>query len=269
MDIINVLPEEKFNNIDDLLTFISIYDDKNRTRAFLQLLENHKNEIKDKVCLEIGTGLGILSEKAARLGAHKVYAIERNPYLFQLARQRLKKYPNVQLLNIDITEFQPKEEIDIVIQELFGQLLYDEDIYVLENLKFKPKLILPTEAKLKVGATYVAEFEDEVVNQSMIKFLNGVLVSGLFDEEGLELQKEVIDYKFNSPLKRQAIIDISDLKGDLIYFGLEIYDKGKRICQAGVCDNWSFIWTYRAGNKFELKFEPTSRGSEVFFRWIE
>ena len=85
MDILNVLPEATFAALDDLLTFISIYDDRARTRAYLRLLRAHRRTIAGAVCVDAGCGMGYFSEELVRLGARRVYAVEANPHLYALA----------------------------------------------------------------------------------------------------------------------------------------------------------------------------------------
>ena len=48
---------------------------------------------------------------------------------------------------------------------------------------------------------------------------------------------------------------------------ISIYDDG--IFRAGVCSNWSYVWTYSKGDKFKLEFDITDRGTDVFFEWLE
>lgn len=266
MDIMNELPPEKFEAVDDLLAFVSIYDDENRTRAYMRMLEENHHLIRDKVCLEAGCGFGLFAEKMAQMGASKVYAVEKNPLLFQQAKSRLREYSNIVLVQQDIVDFVPNENVDLLVHEFFGQLLYDEDILSLERLQFTPGLILPDRAVLAGGCIDSSGAVDETVTPSVLEQLKGCLVSGLFDDEELELTFPVISWKAGYPLLT-ATVDVSDQPGDLLYFGLQIYNGNKMICQAGECDNWSYVWTPRAGHKFNLSFEPSARGMDVYFSW--
>ncbi len=268
MDIINLLPEDKYNVVDDFLTFISIYDDQNRTKAYFDLLEAHKSQIKNKICVELGTGLGLLAEKMAQMGAKRVYAVEVNPLLFNLANRRLNKYENVTVILADAREFIPPEPVDTLVQEFYGQMLYDEELYILERLKWQPKLVLPDGGKLLAGLTKVELFDDPVVNLDVIKQLENVLVSGLFDEHGLELKFEISRFKYGSKFKKSVTYTLPDTEDNLLYFGLEITHDGQPVCRAGVCDNWSYVWTYKAGRRFNLRFVKGERAPEVKFRWL-
>ena len=265
----NILPEGRYNDVDDLLAFISIYDDQERTKAYFQLLEDNRGDIKGKVCVELGCGLGLMSEKMAQLGARRVYAVEVNPYLYELARERLARYKNVSVIHADARDFIPPEEVHTLVHEFYGQMVYDEELYILENLKWQPRLVLPDGGKLMAGLAWADDFEDEVVDSNFMKYLDGVLVSGLFDEEGLDLKIDICEFRYKMPFARSFDVDISGQEGDLMYMGLKILHQGQEFCQAGICDNWSYVWTYRSGDRFNLRFVEGERAPEVEFHWLE
>lgn len=267
MEIINELSEEKFYEIDDLLAFISIYDDQNRFRGYLQLIEILEENIRGAVCLEAGCGFGLFSEEMARRGARKVYAVEANPSLFEIAKKRLHKYPNIELILSDIRDFIPEDPVDILLHDFFGQLLYDEDLFVLDSLRFKPARIVPNWAVLKGGLTFSRKMVDSTVTQQVLKKLQGVLVSGLFDEQNLPLQFSILEWLPAKP-NYHTKFNLSDYEGDLLYFGIQIFQDDQLLCQSGICENWSYIWTPRAGNIFELQFTPDKQGMKVYFNWI-
>lgn len=266
MDIVNKLAPERFGEVDDLLTFVSIYDDHKRLAGYQQMLQENVAHIKGQVCVDAGCGFGYLSEILVKLGARKVYAIEVNPHLFQIAHKRLNKYPRVELIHTDLRDFVPTEQIAVMVHEFFGQMLYDEDLLMLNDLKFQPDLFLPDHAVLMAGCAYSADHVDDTVSPLVLNQLKGVLVSGLFDDLDIPLQFPVINW---SPghLKSYCECDLSPYKGDLIYFGIQIYHQQKLICQSGICENWSYVWTPRDGDVFTLNFLPEERGTEVYFSW--
>jgi SAM-dependent methyltransferase len=268
MDIMNELPDAVYDRMDDLLAFVSIYDDHHRTNAYLDLLERHHDDIRDAVCVEAGCGFGVLSEKLAQLGAKRVYAVEANQHLAAIARQRLASYPNVQVVEADIRHFRPEEPVDVLVHELFGQLLFDEDLYSLELLKFNPRLFLPDEAMLQVSLLNSFDYTDDVVTPQVLSETKGALISGLFDAENIIATCPVMRWSRDN-FPRSCVIDVSQFKGDLLCFSLEIYHHDRLICRAGECDNWSLVWTPRAGNVFKLEFRPQTRGSAVHFSWLE
>ena len=267
MDIINELPQDQFNNIDDLLAFVSIYDDEERTNAYYSLLDDFGDKITEKYCVEAGCGFGLLAERMAQLGAKKVYAVEANPHLFDIAAHRLSRYSNIQVIHSDIRNFVPDEIIDVLVHDFFGQLVFDEDIYVLDQLLFSPKYILPNRALLKMSLLSSEHYVDDVVSPNVVKKLDGALVSGLFEENDLALDRTILQWQPGEQ-SRKTTINLSGQTGDLLCFGLEIYQNDKFICRAGVCENWSLVWTPRSGDEFTLEFKPSARGTEVHIDWI-
>lgn len=266
MDILNVLPEATFAALDDLLAFISIYDDQVRTRAYLRLLRAYRHAIAGAVCMDAGCGMGYFAEAMVRLGARRVYAVEANPHLYALAAERLAAYPQVICVHQPVQNFEPDEPVDVLVHEFFGPLLYDEDVHVLEQLRFQPRLVLPDRAVLMGGLTWVEQVADETVTPTVVRRLEGALVSGLFDEGRLPLQFPVIQWTWGR-VEREVVCDLSGRKGDLLYLGLQIYQGDRLICQAGRCENWPYVWTPRAGNRFRLCFVPAERGAAVHFTW--
>ncbi|HBE04740.1 MAG TPA: hypothetical protein DC049_20015 [Spirochaetia bacterium] len=267
MDIINSLPSTRFHDIDEALAFVGIYDDQERTRSYLRMLAELKNEIRGKIVIEAGCGLGIFSEHMAKLGAEKVYAVEQNPALFSLARERLKKYPNIQAVHSSIEKFRPKEKISLLLHDFFGQFLYDESLESLSRLRFQPGIIAPDEGILGCGAASLADMNDPVINSSIMRSLSGVLISALFDEKKLSLEHDLLTWKAKNKFLKKSRHTIRHLKGDLLYFGIKILFRGRQYCISGKCRNWNFIWTHRSADQFELVFRTGSEIPEVFFKW--
>ncbi len=272
MDVVNYLPPRRFGEIDDLLAFISIYEDTRRTRAYRALLRAHQKSIRDAVCVEGGCGLGVFAVEMARLGARKVYAVEQNPLLARLARQRLARLPKklaqrIELLELPLQDFQPPQKIDVLVHELFGQLLYDEDLWVLEHLAFKPRLVLPDGGELLGGVVSSTNYGDPLMTPELLQSLQGALVAGLFEERLRELQFPVLHWNFGAGLKT-GTIDLKGYEGDLLCFGVAISHAGRRICEAGRCPNWSYVWTPRCGDRFEIDFRRARRGTACYFQWL-
>lgn len=269
MDILNRLPQARYEAVDDLLAFISIYDDEMRTRRYFELLEAHRSDIRGKVCVELGCGLGILSEKLAQLGARRVYAVERNPHLFALAQRRLSAYDGVVVMvQADARAFLPPEEVDVLVHEFYGQLLYDEELYILDTLRWQPRLVLPDGGRLRGGLTFAEAMADEVVTPEVVRQLDGVLVSGLYDEQDLPYQFDLLEWYVATGLHTPSAVSLAGRRGDLLYLGLEVTHGGEVVCRAGCCANWSYAWTWRVADCFRLFFEPDARAPEAVFEWL-
>jgi SAM-dependent methyltransferase len=268
VDIINKIPVARFRDVDDLLAFISIYDDEKRTSAYLRLLRENRELVRGKVCVEAGCGLGVFSAEMARLGARKVYAVEQNTILVELVKIRLSKYPNIDVIHSAIEDFVPPEKVDFLLHEFYGQMLFDESLHKLASLKCKPEIVMPDSGTLYCGVLDSTDYLDKFVTKDVLASLGGVLVSGLFAETGNEFQFPAITWHASEPSPPGHIADIRDRRGDLLAFGLQVNHRGRPICRAGECDNWSLVWTPRTGDRFEISFTPDEIGEEVTFRWI-
>jgi len=268
MDIMNKLSEERYNEVDDLLTFISIYDDEERTKSYIDMVKRHKEFIIDKTVMEAGSGFGIVSKEMAKLKAKKVYSIEVNPSMFKIASENLKKLNNINLINTDIKDFYTDEENDLLVHEFFGQMLYDEELYLLDKLKFKPKQVLPNKARLVYGWEKSSNLCDDVVTPYVLKQLEGVLVMGLFDDEELKFQRAALEWTYEKGLK-PVQMDLSDIDKsyDIIYFGIEIFDGNIIVGKTGHSSNWSYIFSPRVLDKFEISFDHNGRFMETVFKW--
>lgn len=269
MDILNTLPDDRFEEIDDLLAFISIYDDEERTRGWREMLRRHRDSIEGKVVLEAGCGLGLFAEEMAELGARRVYAVEVNPHLHALASERLGARPSVVMVEGDVRSFDPPEPVDLLVHDFFGPLLYDEDLYALERLRFSPALVLPDRALLRWGLAREEDLCDDVVTPAVLRRLEGVLVSGLFDDEArLSFHGTAAEWSHPGGLRvARCDLDGAGRPTDVLYFGLEIWDGRHLVGRSGCSSNWSYVFTPRAGERFELAFEWNGRSMEAVFGW--
>ena len=95
--------------------------DQKRVGPFKRAIEKVS---KGKRVLESGTGTGILSLIAARAGAKKVYAIERDPVVYKIAKANIEKSPYkriIKLIHNDTRKVTMRdldgEKVDVVIAE--------------------------------------------------------------------------------------------------------------------------------------------------------
>jgi len=235
----------------------------------MEMLRRHRDLIEGKVVVEAGCGRGIFAAEMARLGARKVYAVELNPLMHELAAETIHGLPTVTLLSGDIRSFAPSEPVDLLVHDFFGPLLYDEDLHALGELRFRPARVLPDRALLRYGWERAESFCDEVVTPSVLKKLEGVLVSGLFDDEKpYRFYRTAAEWSWQGGLVSLP----NDLRGagkpgDVLYFGLEVLDGEHVVGRSGCSANWTFVFTPRAGDRFMLGFEWNGRFMESVFRW--
>lgn len=105
-----------------------------------------KENCKDKIVLEIGTGSGLVAALAVKHGAKKVYCCEENPYLADVAQKlfkRLKIEDKVQLFAKNSSQIATDEipPVDVVLHELFGSDPFEE--YMVPALKDARRFMKP------------------------------------------------------------------------------------------------------------------------------
>lgn len=124
----------------DTIDAINCILDKNRTLAFMKVIENTVKP-NEKV-VEAGVGTGILAILAAALGA-EVYGIEINGKTFRLAKdismmfakKRLFDEENFNLVLADASTWKPPNKIDIIICEnIYTGMFYERQISIANNL---------------------------------------------------------------------------------------------------------------------------------------
>lgn len=87
-----------------------------------------KHNVKDKVVLDVGAGLGMLSLMACRAGAKKVYALEVNPVAVDVLKELKKdeKLDNLEIIQAPSWDAELPEQVDVIIHEMFGPMLLEE-----------------------------------------------------------------------------------------------------------------------------------------------
>ncbi|MCD6082247.1 hypothetical protein J7J56_05105 [candidate division WOR-3 bacterium] len=267
MEIVNDLPEELYLEYDEFLAYVGIYDDKLRIERYKKFIK--KLNPRDKVCVEAGAGYGVFAEFMLKLGADKVYVVERNRFMLNILREKFGNNPRVEIISCDIKEFIPEDDIYLLVHDFYGTMLYDEDLHAVEELKFKPGNVLPDAGRLMVAVVNADDYLDTTVNRKVLEQFKGVLVTDLFVVKNTLVKQlkgvEVLHWHYESGL-RGGRLDISNYEGDLLVFWVELVHGGQLLCRAGECFNWPLVWTPRAGDVFEIGF--TKRGAAPYFKWI-
>ena len=103
--------------------------DQPRTDAFAAAI---KEIIKgEERVIDVGTGTGLLAMLAAKAGAKKVYALDQ-ANIAQAARDAVEKNhlsEQVEVININATEFQSAEPADVIISEWLGHFAFAEAMF--------------------------------------------------------------------------------------------------------------------------------------------
>ena len=104
-----------------------LIDDLKRNRAFYNALKRHVTPGSSVV--DVGAGTGLWSIAAARLGARRVLAIERDEFLIPVIRNLIKENrveDRVEVVHGLSNDVAPTGKFDIVISETIGNQVFDE-----------------------------------------------------------------------------------------------------------------------------------------------
>ena len=110
--------------------------DYERLSAFKEAIDDYairnggnSNGLNSKVAFDLGCGSGVLSYFANGY-MDKLIAIELNNSTYQLAKENLKEFDNIQVFNDDILSFdfsKLNEKADLIICEMLDTALIDEE----------------------------------------------------------------------------------------------------------------------------------------------
>lgn len=139
------------------------FNDKIITLSYKAAIEINENEFRDKVVLDINSGIGLNSLLAARAGAKKVFSIEPNYSNAFFAKQIVKdnNYSEIiEVINKDIYTCKLKQRVDIIICNWTGYFLLQNSlirqlIFARDNYLNEDGVIFPDKVTL-----YLAGIED-------------------------------------------------------------------------------------------------------------
>lgn len=271
LEIVNVLPPQKASDIDSFLTYIGIYEDKQRTAAFKRLIYANRAEICGKIVVEAGAGLGIMTGALLAAGAVKVYAVEDNRFCVAALRKKFSNDRRVVVVRSRIEDFRPavNEKVHILFQELYGSLLLDESLLALERIGFEPDIVLPDSGRILGQVVTLREVGDPTLTPDMLRCLDGALVTDLFPYFKFTRPFIIGEWRFRRQKKRRSYEFAVPRSGEALVMGMEIWHGGRRISGTQYCDNWSFIATPVSGKKARLTFAYTSEGmTDILWQWL-
>jgi predicted nicotinamide N-methyase len=106
-----------------------LLNDASRNRAFHRALKEHITA--DSTVLDIGSGTGIWAIVAARLGARRVVAVEKDEMLIPIIRSLLREnrvQERVEIVRTDSRRLKLRERFDVIISETIGNQGFEEEI---------------------------------------------------------------------------------------------------------------------------------------------
>lgn len=114
--------------IPRLSAHLPLLRDRYRNGRFQRAITNILK--RGDVVLDIGTGTGIWAILAARLGARRVYAVEKDKIIrvAEKAAMENKVYQRIRFIKGELSGLKLNEKVDLIISETIGNLGFDEDI---------------------------------------------------------------------------------------------------------------------------------------------
>jgi 2-polyprenyl-3-methyl-5-hydroxy-6-metoxy-1,4-benzoquinol methylase len=100
-----------------------------RNRAFYRALKEYITA--DSTVLDIGSGTGIWAIAAARLGAKRIVAVEKDEMLIPIIRTLIRENgveKKVEVVTTDSRKLDLRERFDVIISETIGNQGFEEDI---------------------------------------------------------------------------------------------------------------------------------------------
>ncbi|CAK9005000.1 unnamed protein product [Durusdinium trenchii] len=107
-------------------------DDVPRTSKFEKAIQRRLQKQPQATVLDIGTGpFALLAVLAAKAGAKKVYAIEKNPEAAALAKETVERdgwKDVIEVIEGDSMQVTLPEQVDLVVSELIGSIATQEGV---------------------------------------------------------------------------------------------------------------------------------------------
>ncbi|KAF2260539.1 S-adenosyl-L-methionine-dependent methyltransferase [Lojkania enalia] len=181
-------------------------EDRVRTDAYRDFIEQYAHLFKDKVVMDVGCGTGILSLFCARVGAKKVYAID-NSSIAHFAQRNVEKngYSDVvQVICAKVEDFIVEQSIggrksvDIIISEWMGYgLLFEgmlDSVIRARDLYLKDTgLIFPSHCSLLVSAIHAPDWTEKLQGKNFWKSVYGFDFSAMAELLGHNSEISVED----------------------------------------------------------------------------
>jgi len=202
-------------------------DDVPRTSKFENAIKRRLAGSEGQTVVDIGTGpFALLAVIAARAGARKVYAIEKNPEAAQQAKdfiRREKLDGKIEIIEGDSMQVELPEKVDLIVSELIGSIATQEGVEAI--IRDAGKRFLKTELA-KIGGscgqmiptncqTLIAPVK--YTEHRIIKFKRGIMSRGK-PEPGtlrpLRLKSNTRDLVFLAPPQVLEDFDYCNPGGD-------------------------------------------------------
>lgn len=132
--------------------------DEGRVTFFRNAIQSRNP--KGKIFLDAGCGNGILAKLALDAGAAKVYCVDI-PDRIQTAKNNLWRYDNVYFIEGDVCTVDVPEKVDIIICEMVGTFLLNEEMHEVLHL-VKPRWLKPDGSVIPEKGRLNVELNDTI-----------------------------------------------------------------------------------------------------------
>lgn len=226
--------EDLYFSIPHFELWHSVFDAE-RTHAYEEWI---KNNVKDKVVIDLGSGSGILCYLAWKYGAKKVYGIELSIKRAEMSRRILPD--DIEIITGDI-ETHELPECDIYLHENFASNLVAEiGVFITERArkegwadKIYPNMMTLYDVDIIEEERLQTKINPNTYEGGTQEFIELLELEGLLpDKFGTRLNTNI---KINSKVWEGKFIDLYDEYGpaltrpDLNYLGWESSFDGKHI----------------------------------------
>ena len=101
--------------------------DEKRTGLFRRAIMS--SNLREKIVLDAGCGLGIMSFFAVQAGAKKVFAVDCSDYIYHAKRiSQMNNFDKkIQFVQQDLSRVYLEKKVDVLIHETIGNFLFNED----------------------------------------------------------------------------------------------------------------------------------------------
>ena len=147
--------------------------DSQRVEFYSRAIFDNPEVFKDKIVLDVGSGLGILSMLAVQGGAKKVFAIEAAPKIAELCQKAVNVngfQDKIEVINKKIEDIEslgsPGDKIDIIISEWMGYCLLYESMLpsvIFARDKFQPLNMIPNMASVHLCGFQSEEYFEVII----------------------------------------------------------------------------------------------------------
>lgn len=194
----------------------NLINDYSRISAFYEGINSFfkdKNNNKNLISYDIGCGSGILTYFLANK-SNEVIAIEKDKKTFETAKENLKNFKNIKLINSDILDTNFDKNADLVICEMLDTALIDEE--ELSSLNYIHQFLNPNFQIIPEGIINIAEivltdrdyihYEDDTIKNNYEVISDSINYLNIdFSKKINPYFKDILKFKINNSSYVNAI----------------------------------------------------------------